>query len=185
MRDLLKEAMEAIEAAADVPAALTRDQHWAALAGLGSKFLAIGAPQTIGLSKCGDAASPIYACHDMLFGPLEIRSAGEQQFESGLAPQACSTEESLACDVVCLTTSEDFLLEWIADATHLNIVDSGSWSSGMQALATRSSVTWVGKPRHELGQGHGSLAQVIQGKVSGRVSDEITCLLWTPDESAA
>jgi hypothetical protein len=184
MIDELKTAMRAIESAQDVPAGVSREHQWAALAGLGSKYLAIGSPQTIGLTNCGSAAPALYACHEILFGPLHIRIAGEHALHGHSDLLECSEEESLACDIVCLSTGEDVSLDWIADATHLNLVDSGPWSASMQSLAARMAVTWVGKPRHGLGLAHGSLADVITGAVSGRVAEEISCLLWTPEKNA-
>ncbi len=184
MHDELQAAMKAIEALDSVPSSLSREQHWAALAGLGSKFLAIGAPETIGLLHCGGAAGAIYRCHELQFGPLKIRSAGDHALDGSADIFKCSSEESLACDLVCLTTTSDFSPEWIADATHLNIIDDGPWSPGMQSLAAQARLTWVGTPRHALSAEHGPLNDVIRGSVSGRVSEEITCLLWTPDENA-
>lgn len=183
MHDELKSAMAAIEAL-EVDLALPASHRRAALAGLGSKFLAIGSPESIGLADCGDDAAALYACHEIQFGPLKIRAAGDNRLETPTDISHCSIEESMACDLVCLSTTQAFAPEWIADATHLNIVDTGPWSAGMQALADNATITWVGTPRHSLRSTHGSLADVIRGKVSGRMGEEITCLLWTPENTA-
>lgn len=175
----LREAMAALEALQEVPD-LAPTLHRAALAGLGSKFLAIGAPCSLGIAECGEDATALLDCHQFLFGPLEVRSAGDNSFEAGAKIRRCSIEESLACDIVCLSTTTEFSRDWIPDATHLNIVDTGPWSSGMQALAREASMTWVGSPRQGLDNCHGELAEVIQGKVSGRMGEELTGLLWTP-----
>lgn len=153
----------------------------AALAGLGSKYLAVGSPATLGIIACGAAAPALQACHELLFGTLQVRSSGDNLFAEDAAVAEHSIEESLACDIVCLPTEADFAVEWIAEATHLNLVDSGPWSMGMQALLHCARFTLIGQPRHTIHKVHGRLTDVITGSVSGRMGEEITALLWTPD----
>jgi hypothetical protein len=168
-KEELQAAMDAIEAQ-EASAEISVELRQAALAGLGSKFLAVGSPATLGLVDVGPAAGLLQACHEHMFGPLEVRCAG--------APY--SAEEALACDIVCLPSTAEFSLDWIADATHLNVVDQGPWSEGMKALARSASMTLVGPPRHRVERPHGGLNDVIQGSVSGRMGEEVTVLLWTP-----
>lgn len=171
--------MAALEAMQEVPG-LSAPMHRAALAGLGSKLLAIGAPSSLGLAECGEEATQLLECHQLLFGPLQLRCAGNNAALPSADVRLCSLEESFACDIVCLSTTTELCMDWIPEATHLNIVDTGPWSSGMQALAKEASITWTGSPRHPLNHSHGELAEVIQGRVSGRMGEEITGLLWTP-----
>lgn len=175
----LREAMAALEALQELTD-VEPTVHRAALAGLGSKFLAVGAPGSLGLAQSGADAPALLECHTLLFGPMELRCAGDNAIESGPGIRMCSMEESFACDIVCLATTTEFSRDWIPEATHLNIVDTGPWSSGMQALAREASMTWVGSPRHPLLNSHGDLAAVIEGRVSGRMGEELTGLLWTP-----
>jgi ornithine cyclodeaminase/alanine dehydrogenase-like protein (mu-crystallin family) len=179
MHDQLKAAMAALEGLQE-QFETTPAIHQAALAGLGSKFLAIGSPSSLGLIGCGPAAQAIDTCHEILFGALALRCAGDNELAREQSVTSCSIEEGLACDIVSISTTEDFSMEWIPEATHLNIVDTGPWSAGMQRLARDAHITWLGEPRHALAKGHGSLADVIRGIVSGRMSEEITGLLWTP-----
>ena len=184
MHSELEAAMSAIEAR-QVDPALSARMTRAALAGLGSKYLALGAPSSLGLVACGPDAQALRVSHAIVFGSLSCRSAGSNQLTAEGAVVATTFEEAFACDIVCLTTSIDFEFEWIPDATHLNIVDSGPWSSGMESLADCARITSVGTPRHSLRTQHGGLEDVITGKVSGRVGEEVTVLLWTPVSSLA
>ncbi len=121
-------------------------------------------------------------CHRLLFGALELRTAGDNHLPAADKQREFTTEEAFACDIVCLCTTQEFRAEWIAEATHLNIIDTGPWSQGMQSVALRAHVSWLGKPRHPVQIAHGSLHDVITGSVSGRVGEEITALLWTPTQ---
>ncbi len=183
MHSELEAAMAAIESIApdlSLPASVER----AALAGLGSKYLALGSPTSLGLLSCGSDASALRRCHEILFGELALRSAGGNQLDDAKASGSFTLEEAFACDIVCLSTSLEFEDIWIADATHLNIVDTGEWTKGMHSLARRAHFTYVGTPRHALAHSHGSMEQVISGSVSGRMGEELTVLLWTPSGDA-
>ena len=173
----LEQSMRAIEAAAVAgepsPAPASSQQlHFAALAGLGSKYLALGTPASLGLIGDSSAAPALLAVHQLLFGPLEIRYADQ-----------LSIEEALASDIVCLPTSSEFEVQWIADATHLNLIDSGHWSAGATELLRSAQIATVGAPQRPIPNHHGSLADVITGKVSGRMGEELTGLLWSPPRS--
>ncbi|MBL4634903.1 MAG: hypothetical protein JKY56_13610 [Kofleriaceae bacterium] len=141
----------------------------AALFGLGSKYLAVGAPETCGIIGCGSAGPAIIACHTLLFGPLEYRVVGE----SIAGTTSTSVEDAFACDLVCLATDQDFSLHWIADATHLNVRQADEISAAVKALCEIVTLTAL-KPRQETEER--SLSEVICGQVSGRVGEELTML---------
>lgn len=145
---------------------LNASLRFAALAGLGSKYLAVGTPTTMGIIDCGEHAAFLIECHSLLFGPLEI-----------LRGEELGCEEAMAADIVCLTSSSEFDLDWIAEATHLNVLDTGPWSTGMQALAQTSSLTYIDIATRGPHNSHGLLADVIVGTVSGRMGEELTALV--------
>ena len=124
--ETLRSAMKAIEESphAAVPG-ISATTYYAALAGLGSNYLAVGAPSTLALVGHSDEqCQALMACHRLLFGELEtIRSS-----EVGI-------EEAMAADIVCLPCTTEFSLDWIADATHLNLLEDGPWSLAVEELA--------------------------------------------------
>lgn len=143
----------------------------AALAGLGSKYLAVGAPDTCGIIHCGSATEAIAECHTLLFGPLEFRVVGAELSGS----TNCSAEEAFASDLVCMPENEEFSLAWIAEATHLNVHRNVSPSDSLNTLCDFASVTELSQSSEA--SSHGKLSEVICGQVSGRVGEEITLLL--------
>lgn len=151
---------------------------WAALTGLGSKYLAVGSPENIGLIDCGEAKSWIVLCHEILFGPMQVKLAGTMKQPFYPEPLACSVEEAFASDIVCAPWSLAFDPAWIAEATHLNLRSSGTApSAGAQTVFASASVTVQRNPKNPLQRRHGSLDEVIRGQVSGRMADELTILL--------
>ncbi|MCP4448870.1 MAG: hypothetical protein GY811_26590 [Myxococcales bacterium] len=167
MLDALRKAMKAIEAAPE-SAQLLSDAtlRFASLAGLGSKYLAVGTPMSMGLVHCNEYEEALIQCHTHLFGELEI-----------LNNKVVGVETAMAADIVCLTSDTDFELMWIADATHLNMFDTGIWSAGMRELSRACDITYLNAPAIAPGRAHGLLADVIGGSVSGRMGEEITALL--------
>lgn len=167
MQDALRAFMKAIEtdpqARIDASDATLR---FAALAGLGSKYLAVGTPMTLGLVNCDAEEEALVACHRLLFGPLEVLRTAD-----------VSTEEAMAADIVCLAATTEFELDWIAEATHLNIRSAGPWSEGMHKLASSAALTYLNAATAGPGVSHGLLCDVIQGSVSGRMGEEITALV--------
>lgn len=173
MREQLRAGMQAIERApSQMPESIDSELHFSVLAGLGSKYLAVGSPATIGLVDCPTHHEPLIACHDLLFSNVEY-----------LRSEDVGVEEALAADIVCLLTSTEFELEWIADATHVNILDDGTWSAGMKQLSEACALTYfnvnAALPRHS----HGRLDEVIWGSVSGRMGEEVTALVCLPARS--
>ena len=168
MRDALRTLMKAIEANPDaLPAKTSGGIRFAALAGLGSKYLAVGSPASIGLVHCGAHSEGIAVCHELLFGPLEV-----------LHDQDVGVEEAMAADIVCLPSSTEFELAWIAEATHLNILDDGHWSKGMIQLANHCRITYAAESLPTRAhKAHGLLADVVRGSVSGRMGEEFTALV--------
>ncbi len=166
MSDPLRTLMAAIE---HHPKALPPTENpvllAAALAGLGSKYLAVGSPATLGLIGCGPYSDALIACHTLLFGTLEVQRSED-----------IGIEEAMAADIVCISSSTEFELAWIADATHINVLSDGTWSKGMHELATTTSLT-LSAPNPEFPAPYGLLAEVIQGVVSGRIGEEITVLM--------
>lgn len=154
------------ECSGTLPPGSDTSLHFAALAGLGSKYLAVGSPASLAVVGCGADRDSIIACHELLFGYLDILH-GDQ----------LGIEEAVAADIVCLPTSTEFDLEWIADATHLNVLDDGQWSEGMKQLARHCSVTYTGRDLPAQGHAHGLLADVVRGSVSGRMGEEVTVLV--------
>ena len=151
MRDALRTLMKEIEANPDaLPTRASGDIRFAALAGLGSKYLAVGSPASLGLVNCGAHSDAIAVCHELLFGPLEV-----------LHDQDLGVEEAMAADIVCLPSSTEFELAWIAEATHLNVLDDGRWSEGMTQLANHCSITYAAASLPSKGRNaHGLLSDV-------------------------
>lgn len=167
MLDQLRAAMRAVE---DDPAAgtasLTPALRFAVLSGLGSKYLAVGAPSSLGIIDLDSNAEAIVVCHRLLFGELEVKRNRDM-----------GVEEALAADIVCLPATTDFELEWIAEATHLNILDASPHSRGMAELTQHCALTYLDPQGASRARSHGLLAEVIRGSVSGRMGEEITALL--------
>jgi len=169
MKDVLQNYMKAIESDPTTSQEGTPPPvEFAALAGLGSKYLAIGSPDSLGLIVGSEFTAALTTCHTQLFGPLDV-------IDSDVVGIECA----MAADIVCLCSSTEFEMDWIAEATHLNIVDDGSWSRGMQALAQSCALTYVRAPpsTEESRPRHGLLSDVITGSVSGRMGEEITVLV--------
>lgn len=167
MQNQLRALMKSIEHAPDGLHAMDDAAlRFAALAGLGSKYLAVGTPTTLGLIACEAEDEALVACHELLFGPLEVLRSSEM-----------TNEEAMAADIVCLPTNAVFELDWIAEATHLNIRSAGSWSAGMNELASCTALTYLNAAAAADGVSHGLLSEVIRGSVSGRMGEEITALL--------
>ena len=140
--------------------------RFAAFAGLGSKYLAVGTPMTLGVVNCDAEYQALVTCHGIIFGPLEV-----------LRSEDTSTEEAMAADIVCLPATTEFAVDWIAEATHLNIMDTGPWSEGMQELASSTALTYLSAAAAGPHGSHGLLTEVIRGSVSGRMGEEITALV--------
>jgi hypothetical protein len=147
-----------------------------ALAGLGSKYLAVGSPASIGLIHCGDAATAIFECHEIVFGcSWQLRIAGNNLLDVDSLP--CDIEEAMACDVVCLPCHVDFELEWIADGTHINLRNTGAGTSvGVARLLQAADITVESQTPPPLLRAYSSLQQVITGLVKGRMGEEVTVL---------
>ena len=159
------------------PLSMSADTRWAVLAGLGSKYLAVGSPDSVGLIHCGSAAPAIAACHALLFGALEIKVSGATPPPGISEALSCDLEEAFACDIVCLPCTTEFDMAWIAEATHLNLryATPGPSVSARQ-LFQSCAVTLESQHGDALPREHGSLHQVIIGQVSGRMADELTLL---------
>jgi hypothetical protein len=167
MQDELRALMKSIENTPDAAVETANAElRFAARAGLGSKYLAVGTPTTLGLVNCDAEQEALIACHELLFGPLEVLRSADT-----------SIEEAMAADIVCLPTTAIFELDWIAEATHLNIMTTGPWSEGMQQLATCTALTYLNAATAGPGVSHGLLSEVIHGSVSGRMGEEITALV--------
>ncbi len=167
MLDMLRSAMNAIERApCVVPLGMDPKIRFAALAGLGSKYLAVGSPMSVGLIEFGGNDAELIECHRLLFGELEF-----------LRSEDLGIEEAMAADIVCLHATAEFDPTWIADATHLNIRDSPRHSAGMTQLSEACALTYLNAQSAGSGQAHGLLVDVICGRISGRVGEEITALV--------
>ncbi len=168
MQDELRALMKRIESDPDaMPATADATLRFAALAGLGSKYLAVGTPTTMGLVDCDMHQDALITCHELLFGPLEVLRSADS-----------SIEEAMAADIVCVSTTTAFEFDWIAEATHLNIFDAGPWSKSMQELATLAALTYLNAGTVPIGGiAHGLLSEVIRGSVSGRMGEEVTALV--------
>lgn len=180
MREELRRAMAAVEKGQ----ALSEPMHvrWAAISGLGSKYLAVGSPESIGLVDCGAAATWLIECHELLFGKLRFKLAGDNVVDSswsgGSSTLRCQSEEAFACDIVCAPCTLDFDSNWIAEATHLNLRYQAPGPSASSCVAMAScGVTLESTHAEGVVRSHGSLAEVITGRVSGRMADELTILL--------
>jgi ornithine cyclodeaminase/alanine dehydrogenase-like protein (mu-crystallin family) len=128
----------------------------------------VGSPTTLGLLNC-ENPSVIVEAHRSFYKNIRVQSNGP--------------EHALASDIVCMPTSADFEVEWIPDATHLNLFDDGVWSTSCQELARRLAFTTQGTIRQPITRLHGTLEQVISGEVSGRVGEEITAFVFRADST--
>lgn len=175
MKDRIAAAMQVVEAGSSLDAALSDDFCFAVLSVLGSKYLAVGAPESLGIVDCGEAARLIVAAHEIVFGELEVRSVGDNDLSE---PSVLSVEECLASDVVCLATDLDFEATWVAMGSHINARSEKRWSQGFERLLKASVfASNAGHMKQDIPRYHGALSEIIAGSVSGRVGDEITGLL--------
>lgn len=176
-RDQLLRAMAAFESCETPP--LSKEVRWAALAGLGSKYLAVGSPASLALIDCGPAAAWIVACHELLFGDgVDIKLSGDNLAPPSSTAVRCEREQAFASDIVCMPCTVDFDLAWIAEATHLNLCwQPPGPSAGALILFESSSVTVESEHPPPLARRQSSLDEVITGHVSGRMADELTVLL--------
>jgi len=154
----------------DLPLA-KRALYAGALTGLGSKLLAIGAPQTLALlgtaSESAVLQDAIIEAHTLLFGPLELRVV------SCTAPTN-DIERALASDIVCMAYNVPFSMEWIAEATHINLLSpwcfASTEKSSLQEWEGAASLTHCTRSEPQ------NLSDVISGVLCGRMGEEITVL---------
>ena len=159
----------------------TQDATFAAavFAGLGSKYLAVGTPASIGILAAPTLALPLMAVHRLLFGnDLQFRLL--QPYENITNATATDIEQVCACDILCAPSDAEIDAYWLADATHVNLQENSVWSPGCASLAQVASATLQCRSNAMVSNLHGQLADVITGKVSGRMGEEITLLLTGP-----
>ncbi len=186
----LREQMRAIEGAACKSSSAMQsacDSLWkrdatlaaAVFAGLGSKYLAVGSPESIGILTTPTLALPLMAVHRLLFGDdLQFRLL--HPCENVANATTTDMEQVCACDILCAPSDAAIDAYWLAEATHVNLTECSLWSPGFTSLAQFASATLQYGSNAVVGNLHGQLADVITGTVSGRMGEEITLLLSGP-----
>lgn len=172
-----------------------------AAAAVASKYLAKKAPRSIGFVGCGVQARWLLDAHRVVYGDaLEIVTSdaskdAAERFAKEVSGRAGSVADAAACDIVCTATpSKTPVVEraFVKPGTHLNAM--GADAPGKQELDARilldakvviddwDQATHSGEVNIPIHDGiydprkiHGSLGEIVAGKVLGRVSDaEIT-----------
>lgn len=150
----------------------TEDDSFCVRSVLASKYLAVGAPETIGVLGFRDITPYLVALHREIFPTIIARTEETHQ------PEQC-----LASDVVCLSSDAPFDPSWVPDGSHVNVFHCSSPAKlpGLiaQFLHDHSVTLQSAEERGFLPNGsvHGSLADVVVGAVSGRVGEEVTVYL--------
>jgi ornithine cyclodeaminase/alanine dehydrogenase len=170
-----------------------------AAAAVASKHLARACPRTVGFVGCGVQSRFLLEAHRAAFGDIEVL-AYDRSVEAAdrFAKEAGGTrapiERVAAADVVCTSTpSRSPIVEraFVRAGTHINAL--GADAPGKQELDPRllcdakviiddwEQATESGEVNVPLHQGsyqrdriHATLGEVLAGKKSGRVGDEIT-----------
>jgi alanine dehydrogenase len=167
---------------------------------VGSKYLAVARPRSLGFVGCGVQARVLLEAHRVLYGhDLELRMAdGRPQAAEAFAAEAggtvTSVEQAAACDVVCTSTparSPVIKRSWVKEGAHINAM--GADGPGKQELdpallvaatlviddhaqAHHSGEINVPLARGLLGKDDifATLGEIVAGSKAGRTGDEIT-----------
>jgi ornithine cyclodeaminase/alanine dehydrogenase len=167
---------------------------------IGSRYLAVARPRSLGLVGCGVQARMLLEAHRVLYGDdLELRMAdGRPQAAEAFAAEAggtaTSVEEAAACDIVCTSTparSPVIKRSWVKAGAHINAM--GADGPGKQELDPALLVAaklviddhaqahHAGEINVPLAQGmlepdsiFATLGEIVAGIKSGRTGDEIT-----------
>ena len=167
---------------------------------IGSKYLAVQSPRSLGFIGCGVQARVLLSAHRVIYGDgLQLRmadvdEAAARAFAEEAGGTATTVQRAAACDIVCTSTpSRTPVVEraWVAAGAHINAM--GADAEGKQELATdlllaakvvvddREQAFHSGEVNVPLHTGalseaqvHGTLGEVMAGTRSGRMGDEIT-----------
>lgn len=165
-----------------------------------SKHLAVASPRSIGFVGCGVQSRVLLAAHRELFaGELELRMAdvsreAAAKFAEQVGGTATTIEEAAACDIVCTATPSRAPIverEWVAAGAHINAMgadapgkqelDSALLTAGLTVIDDHHQAVSSGEVNVPLACGqlavsqiHGTLGEIVAGKLPGRRGDEIT-----------
>jgi alanine dehydrogenase len=175
-----------------------------ATAAIASKYLARQDSRTIGIIGAGRQAYTQIVAHAELFGPSSINAfdisidAVDRLIDSfpEFPIKNCPLQEAAASDIVCtLTPSRSPVVrrEWIRAGVHINAV--GADAAGKeeldpsivkqavvivddleQASASGEINVPIQKGIYSTGEVHGTLAELIMGKIRGRTDNQVTTL---------
>jgi alanine dehydrogenase len=171
-----------------------------ATAAIASKYLARRDSHRVGIIGAGFQAHTQILAHAELFSPVSINVFDVSQLAvdrlvhsfSQFSVRSCSIQEAAASDIVCtLTPSRNPIVkrEWIKPGTHINAV--GADAPGKQELdpsILKDAVVIVDdlkqasgsgeinvpiqKGVYNIGEIHGTLAEVVTGKKKARANDK-------------
>lgn len=168
-------------------------------AAVASKHLAVREPRTLGIIGCGVQSKFLASAHRLLWPEIQISCAdmsrGAAERAAGeIDGTAVSIEDAARCEIVCTATPSRHPVvrrEWVADGTHINAV--GADAPGKQELdpqilrdarvvlddvhqAVHSGEVNVpiSKGEYEERRIHGTLGEIIAGRLSGRGDATIT-----------
>ena len=164
-----------------------------AAAGVATKFLAAGAPRTLGFVGCGVQARFLLDAHRALFSGMEllmsdVSEAAARRFASEASGRVGSVEEAAGCDVVCTSTpvrTPVVRAAWVRGGAHINAM--GADAEGKQELDTElllsarvfvddlEQASHSGEINVPLRHGDlqvstlaGTIGQVVAGKIAAR-----------------
>lgn len=164
-----------------------------------SKYLAVGAPRSLGFIGCGVQARVLLAAHQVLWPDLELvmadsRDDAARAFAEEAGGRAGSAEQASACDIVCASTPSRAPVidrSWIAGGTHINAMGAdapGKQELDPQILRDARVIIDDAHQAHHSGEVNvplssgaiteadiaGNLGDIVAGTLAGRTGDEIT-----------
>ncbi len=151
----------------------------AAAGAISSKFMAVGAPRSMGFVGCGGLAAALLDAHRVVFAaaaPRELRCAGADadHFVAAHGGRPTSVEEACACDIVCVTARDAapaLRRAWIRRGTHVIVLGAGALDEDVRAGAR---VIVDDPPAVDAPQVCGTLGEIAAGLKDGRELDEVT-----------
>jgi alanine dehydrogenase len=167
---------------------------------VGSRYLAVARPRSLGFVGCGVQARVLLEAHRVLYGDdLELRMAdGRHQAAEAFAAEAggtaTSVEQAAACDIVCTSTparSPVIKRSWVKAGAHINAMgadgpgkqelDPALLVAGKLVIDDHVQAHHAGEINVPLTQGmleddgiFATLGEIVAGFKAGRTGDEIT-----------
>lgn len=167
---------------------------------IGSRYLAVARPRSLGFVGCGVQARVLLEAHRVLYGDdLELRMAdGRLQAAEAFAAEAggtaTSVEQAAACDIVCTSTPARAPVvkrSWVKAGAHINAMgadgpgkqelDPALLMAGKLVIDDHAQARHAGEINVPLTRGmldeeniFATLGEIVAGNKAGRTGDEIT-----------